>query len=195
MSSTQGGQDMLSRIISLQRLKLLRLFVYNDDVSFFAKEVAFRTRLPDAVVRKELNTLAAADFLKVRTHKGKKEYRVHKKNHHFPALARFIRETSEVSDARIVEEIKKCGNIRLIAISGLFTGAMEPKIDLLVVGDKIEEKRLTNSVHIIEAELGREIRYASFSTEDFRYRLGVYDRLLRDTFDYAHRFLVNKLGI
>ena len=47
----------------------------------------------------------------------------------------------------------------------------------------------------LEAELGREIRYASFATEDFRYRTGVYDRLLRDVFDYPHRLLIDKIGL
>ena len=50
-------------------------------------------------------------------------------------------------------------------------------------------------MHALEAELGREIRYAFFTTPDFRYRLGVYDRLLRDVFDYPHRVLLDKIGL
>ena len=48
---------------------------------------------------------------------------------------------------------------------------------------------------LFDAELGREIRYASFETEDFRYRLGAYDRLLRDVFDYPHSLLIDKIGL
>jgi hypothetical protein len=47
----------------------------------------------------------------------------------------------------------------------------------------------------LEGEFGREIRYALFSTSDFRYRLGVYDRLIRDVFDYPHRLLLDKIGL
>ena len=73
--------------------------------------------------------------------------------------------------------------------------SLETQIDLLIVGDHLEERVLARIVHSLEAELGREIRYASFATEDFRYRLGVYDRLLRDVFDYPHRLLIDKIGL
>ncbi len=63
------------------------------------------------------------------------------------------------------------------------------------MGDKLEERPLTAAVHLLEAELGRELRFASFSTEQFRYRLGVYDRLLRDVFDYPHRPILDRLGL
>ncbi len=80
-------------------------------------------------------------------------------------------------------------------LSGLFTGAVETKVDLLVVGDKLEDRPLDNGVRALEAELGRELRFASFSTEDFKYRRGVYDRLLRDIFDFPHRVLLDKIGL
>ncbi len=80
-------------------------------------------------------------------------------------------------------------------LSGFFVGMIEPQVDLLVVGDTIDERVLKTSVHSLEAELGREIRYAAFATTDFRYRLEVYDRLLRDVFDYPHRVLIDKIGL
>jgi hypothetical protein len=95
----------------------------------------------------------------------------------------------------MLTELKKAGNLRVVALSGLFTGAIETKIDLLVVGDKLDDKHLEKSVHELEAELGRELRFAAFSTEDFRYRVGVYDRLLRDVFDYPHRTILDKIGL
>jgi len=59
----------------------------------------------------------------------------------------------------------------------------------------MEERLIASAVHTIEANFGREIRYATFTTEDFRYRSGVYDRLLRDIFDYSHRTILDKIGI
>jgi hypothetical protein len=94
----------------------------------------------------------------------------------------------------MVELLKRSGTLRLVALSGFFTGSHEAQVDLLVVGDNLEERSLATAVRALEAELGREIRYASFSTPDFRYRLGIYDRLLRDIFDYPHRLLVDKIG-
>ena len=47
----------------------------------------------------------------------------------------------------------------------------------------------------IEAELGKELRYAVFETPDFQYRLGIYDKLIRDIFDSEHQKIIDKLGI
>jgi hypothetical protein len=77
----------------------------------------------------------------------------------------------------------------------MFTGSLESKVDILVVGDRIEERTLKAAIHTIEAELGRELRYASFLTPDFRYRAGVYDRLIRDVMDYSHRNILDKIGL
>ncbi len=111
------------------------------------------------------------------------------------ALDVFIRDTTSVRPQSMIATLRRAGVLRLVALSGLFTGVIESQIDLLVVGDRLNERMLAKSVRSLEAELGREIRYASFATEDFRYRLGVYDRLLRDVFDYPHRLLVDKIGL
>ena len=111
------------------------------------------------------------------------------------ALNTFVRDTTNVRPRNIITALKRAGTIRLVVLSGLFTGIIESQIDLLIVGDLLEERALASAVHSLEAELGREIRYAAFATADFRYRLGVYDRLLRDVFDYPHRLLMDKIGL
>jgi hypothetical protein len=107
----------------------------------------------------------------------------------------FVRNTTSVRSQNIIAALKRAGGLRLIVLSGLFTGILEPQIDILVVGDNLNERALTQAIHSLEVELGREIRYASFTTVDFRYRMGVYDRLLRDVFDYPHTILVDKIGL
>jgi len=188
--------DPLSRIFgSPVRLKLLRLFVFNDDVSFTAVDVAFRTKASKDATRKELALLLTSGFLKKKTGKGPVQFQTNKKFGDYEALATFVRATTDISDSNAIAVLKKAGSLRLVALSGLFTGAIESKIDLLVVGDKLEEKPLAAAVRVLEAELGRELRYASFTTEQFRYRQGVYDRLLRDLFDYPHRAILDRLGV
>ena len=51
------------------------------------------------------------------------------------------------------------------------------------------------AVRALEAELGIEIRYATFSTDDLLYRVGMYDKLTRDVFDYPYQILIDKIGI
>lgn len=177
------------------RLKMLRLFIFNPDLSFTSAEIAARAKLSRDAVRHELADLTAIGFLRKKGDRTDVRYQTNPRFEHLSALDTFVRATTSVRPKHIVDSLKRVGTLRLIALSGLFTGMIEPQIDLLVVGDTLDERALARAVHGLEAELGREIRYASFATPDFRYRLGVYDRLLRDVFDYPHRLLIDKIGI
>lgn len=174
---------------------MLRLFMFNKDAALSLKEVAERTRLSNESVRREISELIAAGVLRKKGERTAARYQADSRFEHFVALDIFIRDTTSVHPQKIITVLKRAGTLRLVALSGHFTGILEPQVDLLVVGDHLDERALSNSVHALEAELGREIRYASFTTADFRYRLGVYDRLLRDVFDYPHRLLIDKIGL
>lgn len=177
------------------RLKTLRLFVFNRDAAFTLAEVAQRTKLSKEVARRELTELFASGLLRKKGANVPSRYQTNPRFEHLDALDTFIRETTSLRPASILTALKRAGTLRLVALSGLFTGILDTQIDLLIIGDHLDERALASAVHSLEAELGREIRYASFATVDFRYRLGVYDRLLRDVFDYPHRLLVDKIGL
>ncbi|MFZ1987839.1 MAG: hypothetical protein WAV21_02285 [Minisyncoccia bacterium] len=188
--------DPLAKIFgSANRLKLLRLFLFNDDTAFALPDAAMRAKINVAATRKELNTLVAADVLKKRKSGKITTYQANQRFEHREALLMFLRSTTSVKDTHIIDWFRKAGTLRAIVLSGIFTGSLESKIDLLIVGDRLEERAIKSAVHDIEAELGRELRYAAFTTPDFRYRLGVYDRLIRDVMDYSHRTILDKLGL
>jgi hypothetical protein len=188
--------DPLARLFgSSARLKLLRLFLFNDDSYFTLLDSAFRTGVPKDSARKELKVLMMAGVIKKKANKEGILYGASRRFAHYEDLQAFLRTTTTVKDSDILASLKKAGSLRLVALTGLFTGVLETKADLLVVGDKLDEKQLEKAVRVLEAELGRELRFASFTTEDFRYRVGVYDRLLRDIFDYPNRTILDKIGI
>lgn len=190
------SMDPLSRLFgSFARLKLLRLFLFNDDMSFTMSDIAVRTKVAKDATRKEVNALVAIGVVRKKAGKGAVQYAADRKFPHYDALQTFIRSTTSLDDTEIVTSLKKAGAVRLIVLSGLFTGAVETKADVLVVGDKLDEKALDTAIHALEAKFGRELRFASFSAEDFKYRRGVYDRLLRDIFDFPHRTLFDRIGV
>jgi len=187
--------DALSKLFCTSaRLKLLRLFLFNTNTFFSAREASFRAKISLPVAHKELATLAGIGIIRRRKAKGQIGYSANRSFAYFEPLAAFLRETTVVGPQEILKILRKVGNLRLVVLTGLFSGALEPKVDLLIVGDRLHESVLARAVHTIEADLGREIRYAVFSTQDFRYRSGVYDRLLRDVFDYKHKVILDKLG-
>jgi hypothetical protein len=188
--------DPLAKLFgSPARVKLLRLFFFNDDAAFTLADVAFRARLTKDAARKELTALTGAGVIRKKAGKSPAEYQTDRRFPHYDALTTFMRVTTDVSDASIVAALKKVGTLKLVVLSGLFTEAVESKVDLLIVGERIEDRTLQSSIRVLEAELGRELRYACFSPEQFKYRLGVYDRLLRDLFDYPNRVVFDRLGL
>lgn len=188
--------DPLAKLFgSAARVKLLRLFFFNEGEFFSASGAATRAKISKASARKETILLANAGILRKKAGKGGSLYCANQKFAHFEALKTFLRTASGISDTNIGTNLRKAGALRLVTLSGLFTGVPESKIDMLIVGDRLDERTLGVIVHGLEAELGRELRYAAFSTEDFRYRIGVYDRLLRDVFDYPHRTILDRIGI
>ncbi|KKW43153.1 MAG: hypothetical protein UY97_C0001G0125 [Parcubacteria group bacterium GW2011_GWB1_57_6] len=180
---------------SSARLKALRLFVFNREAVFTPAEVMLRTKLGTKAARRELAALIASGLVRKKGSGASLKYQTNPRFEHLDALDSFIRGTTNVYPRSMIMGLRRAGTLRLVVLSGLFTGILESQIDLLVVGDHLDERILAAAVRSLEAEFGREVRYASFATEDFRYRYGVYDRLLRDVFDYPHRLLIDKIGL
>jgi hypothetical protein len=67
------------------------------------------------------------------------------------------------------------------------------RLDLLLVGDGLKKSEAARIVRGMEAEIGTELTYALFNTEEFLYRINVRDKLVRDIFDYSHEVILNRL--
>ena len=195
-ASTLAAMKRLTKIFgSGARVKTLRLFIFKQDVAFTLSEVAKRTKLIKSVARREVSNLLSSGLLRKKGAQTPARYQINPHFEHLAALDVFIRDTTGVESQTVIAALRRAGTVRLVILSGLFSGALEPQVDLLIAGDYLEERVLASAVRSLEAELGREIRYASFTTADFRYRRGIYDRLLRDVFDYPHRVLIDKIGL
>ena len=188
--------DSLAQIFgSLGRVKLLRLFLFNRHEGFDFETVLSRAKLSSAEAKTELARLMHAGVVKRSGSTRTGIYRANQRFVHLEALSAFIRSTTVIPPGDLLARVKKAGNVKLVILSGVFTGVAESGADLIVVGDRLDERSLARAAATIEAELGREIRYASFSTDDFSYRMGIYDRLIRDVFDYPHQILLDKIGL
>lgn len=173
------------------KVKIMRLFVFNPGAIFTAKTISDKVQSNLKVVRKELKSLEKGGLIKHRA----RGYVLDSDYKYLPAVEHFLIEAAAMSDKDIVKKLSRAGTIRLILTSGVFKHDPEARVDLLVVGDRLKHGKLVHAISSIEAELGRELRYAAFETPDFKYRLGVYDKLIRDILDYPHRKLVDKVGI
>ncbi len=173
------------------KVKIMRLFIFNPGVIFTAAEVSKRAKISSSAARRELANLLKAGLVK----KGVKGYVLDRSYSYLTAIGNFLVDASPLSEKEIVKKISSTGNVKLVLIAGVFLHNPDSRVDILVVGDHIKQGKLLSVISFIEAELGKELRYAVFETHDFQYRLGIYDKLIRDILESQHEKILNKLGL
>ena len=173
------------------KVKIMRLFIFNPGVTFTASQVSKRAKTNSAAARKELSTLVKANLLK----KVSKGYVLNRSYRYLTAIGNFLIDATPLSEKEIVRKIATAGNAKLVLIAGVFLHNPDSRVDILIVGDHMKQGKLHTVISAIEAELGKELRYAVFETSDFQYRLGIYDKLIRDILDSEHEKILNKLGL
>jgi hypothetical protein len=77
----------------------------------------------------------------------------------------------------LTEEFKKAGHLKGLILTGQFTRDEIAGVDLVVIGD-VNSSKVENSVSELEATEGKQIRYAVFTVDEYKYRRQINDRFL-----------------
>lgn len=208
--------EIIARLFgSAAKVKIMRLFLFNPGISYDLKEIAERAKIKEREVSNELDTLEKMGLVKSRRYvreiitekgRGKKRKKHIKKikvtgymlDEAFPymvALKNLLVNVTLPSHQEISKRFSDVGRIKILIVSGLFIQDWDSRVDLLIVGDAIKQSKLENVIKNLEAEIGKELRYSAFETSDFYYRLGIFDKLIRDILDFPHIKMIDKLGI
>lgn len=177
------------------KVKLLKLFLRNPEESFRLKEIIKRVKGDASVCRRQIKKLENINLLSSRVKGGVKFYFINPDFNFYKELKTLVLKSSPASKEKMLSRLKSLGIIKLAIISGIFLNSENSRVDLLIVGDRIKKRKLTNFLRDLEAEVGKEIDYVVFSTEDFNYRYDMFDRFLRDILEKPHEKLINKLKI
>lgn len=190
---------------SPSRVKLLRFFLFNPSKEFAFEEISRRAKLVRRTARTEINALERAGVIKktsiyIPSEKTGKKVRtvVYILNKKFPelqALQTFLFETAPIDGKTLLKHLNKVGKLDFVVTAGVFLREFEHRLDVMIAMKRLDEPKIENAIRALESELGMEIRFASFTSEDLKYRVGMHDKLIRDVFDYSHEVLVDKLGI
>lgn len=183
---------------SLARVKLLRLFLFNPRQSFTQSEVTSRARVTTSEARSEFTQLCKAGLLKrTVSRKGNSRTIRYTLNAEFEYLAALqsLLLNAPARGENIVERIKGFGTLKLVILGGVFIGDWDGRLDILVVGDRVQERRLKLAIDKLESEIGKELRYALLTTQDFYYRYNMSDKLVRDVMDYSHKIVLDRLNM
>ncbi len=204
--------DILGKIIGSQaRVKLMRLFLFHPGYGFSRDELLKKTKVTSSVLRAEISLLEKAEFIvkkemikvvftetKKKVTSKKKKMTVYMINDDFPLLDQLqslLLESELITLSDLPQRFKKAGKIKLLVISGIFMKDPHRTVDMVFVGDKLDTNFIQKNMSLLESEVGKELRYATFTTEEFLYRIKMYDKLIRDVFDYPHHKVINQMTI
>jgi len=205
--------EILSRLFGNEaKAKIMRLFIFNPGAHFTLSDIKARTLLVPAKIRPVVEHLCSMGFLHKRAKlvlhevkKTSKKRQTVKKDkeigytldQRFPYLKNLddlMAAASLHTDERLAHRFDGVGRVRLLIASGIFTRQPDGRLDLLLVGDDINDKKLARAISTLETDIGRELVYSCLTVQDFHYRLGMHDRLIRDVIDFPHMILIDKIG-
>ena len=195
----------------------------NKEEAFDIEDITDRCRLKTASAKLEIKLLEDIGFLKkkvfikdiikpakkkkaktARDRAGDKDPEIVKKkckgwmiNEKFPytrPLQALLIETETLEREDLASKFKNVGKIKLLLAAGVFIQDEESRIDLLIVGDNLKKKTIEDIVGRLEAELGTELDYAIFETEEFMYRVDMYDKLVCDILEFPHEKVIISPG-
>ncbi|MFA5841354.1 MAG: hypothetical protein WC835_00055 [Candidatus Paceibacterota bacterium] len=194
------------------RVRMLRLFFLNPDTIFDAGDIAQKTKTKPAVVRREISVIQSVGIIRrcsfpkeinrvgkiTKSNKGKKKitagWCLDKTFSHGDHLRNLLVSASFFKKNDILSKFKNAGRIKLLVISGIFIKDENSRIDIFIVGDGLKKGAIDSILRSFEAEAGKELRYSVLDTKEFKYRLDMYDKFVRDILDYPHETIIDRLG-
>lgn len=113
----------------------------------------------------------------------------------YPELKSLISRAAPSAGEGLAEKMRPLGDIKVALLSGVFIKNDSSLADIVLVGDKLKKDRIGAFLKKLRADTGKELNYSVMTTPEFRYRLDMNDRFVRDVLDSPHEKVINKLGI
>lgn len=178
---------------SKARARLIRLFLLNPGIEFTATEVSEKTLIHRTEAVRELGRLAKMRLVFERSRKGKKSYIVNEAFPFYVELRSLVSKLNVHAQSQIFRKLKIVGEVKLILISGLFLNYPKSKVDMILVVNNVNRTKLRHAVTLLEAEVGKEIRFVLMNMEELHYRLNMLDRFFIEFLEAPYEEVVNKV--
>lgn len=179
--------EILGKILgNPARVKIMRLFLLNSAEFFENKEIVKRSRVNSAVVRREVSLLSNVGFIK----KSKQGWSFNPYFIYASQFERLLVGADQLDKDGLTQIFKKTGKIKVLIVAGKFLKNNDHRVDILIIGDKVNRKKVEDSISKLEAEIGTELTYAMFETAEFIYRLNMNDKLVRDILDFPNEIII-----
>jgi predicted nucleotidyltransferase len=159
---------MLNKLFSSNiRVKILSLFLFNDDLNYYVREISKLINAHPSQVLKELSNLEDLNLI-VKYKKGNLSiYKINKSNIFLTDLKNIFLKTEFVGKNikdKLEDKVKYC------LIFGSFAKGIENSksdVDILIISDVLKENELLNITQDLENSLNRDINYILWDNKDF----------------------------
>ncbi len=173
---------------SKTRVKLIKVFLDNPEKRFFVREL---TRLTDTLInsiRRELDNLVSLRIILVEETKvedgevkkglnTKKYYSLNTKNLFLQDLNNLFNKGKMLLEKKLIEKIRRLGDIKYLAFSGIFVDNEKAETDIVIIGD-LDIVKAKESLQKFELEIGKDIRYTVLSDNEYNLRKDIADNFI-----------------
>ncbi len=189
------GSDFLEILLGGEGLaRLVKFFILNPVAKVSPDELKDRLQIDKRRIQNDLSVLLKADIVGKRKSLNKSVYYLNQENEFYPEIKKIVSKCTIFPQLKSLDKLTKNGHIKLILVTGVLANNLKTRADLLVVGDGVNKSQLDSIIRELEAEIGRDLRFITFTTEEYEYRLNMFDKFIREFFEGPHKIVFNRLG-
>jgi len=178
---------------SKSRSRMLRFFVLNPGKEITMKEMKEQMNVDGRRIRADINALLRIEFITEVSRKKVKYYTLNESFPYYVELRNLFVKANTYPQCKELINLKDVGRVKLVLVSGTFLNYDKSRLDILMVCDDLNRAKLTKTIEVIEAEIGKEVRYMTMTSDELTYRLDMMDRFLIEVLSFPHDIIINKV--
>ena len=191
--SAHSSIIMLEQLFgSKTRVRLLRLFLANQNESYFVRELTRKIGAQINAVRNELDNLVSMGVVKAveeselksngggnpdRSTQQRKYFRINTDAVLYPELRALFSKSGVLLENEFVHKLGFAGKLQYLALMGYFVGDVGAPTDVFIVGN-LNKDKVATAIRAFERAVSREINYTMMTPQEFRQRKDLTDRFL-----------------
>ena len=198
--------DPLESIIGDEiRVKLLRVFVLNQDTLYIAKDFVKTLRRREPTIKETLRWLERDGILKKkklskaeRQERGVREtvgYGFNKRYVHQEFLERIIRDSMPTEKDLLAKKLTTLPGVQCVITVNMFVNKTLTNPDILIVSSENSDLIVKQIIQSAERVIGKELKYSFLTENDFIHRMQIQDKFVTDIFDSEYKIHLDRLGV
>ncbi len=178
---------------SKSRSRLLRFFVLNPGKETTMKELKKKINVDGRRIRADINLLLRIKFITETSRKKVKYYALDESFPYYIELRNLFIKANTYPQCKELIKLKDVGRVKLVLVSGTFLNYDKSRLDIMMICDDLNRAKLNKAIEMIEAAIGKEVRYMTMTSDELAYRLDMMDRFLIEVLSSPHDIIINKI--